>query len=82
MKEIIEDRLDKLAAKIIKLREIEVHPVTQLTATKYAIKHYATDMLNLFNNIKETSLPGSDYDQRIHDLCIQFGITISGNEFY
>jgi hypothetical protein len=82
MEKITEDKLDELVDKIIKIRTHGLWLSNQKDGIRLEVKCYATEMLNLFKNITETSLQQDDFDKRIHDLCIQFGITKSGDKFY
>ncbi len=79
----LQDKHDLLVNRILEIVNEEDRPFENIKdCVRTITKGYATDMLNLFKNITETSLTGSDYDQRIHDLCIRFGITKSGDTFF
>lgn len=77
------NRLQDIVARIKQVTDdSEISDATEIFVIEECIKGYATDILNLFKNIRDTSLPGNDYDSRITDLCSRFGITQSGNKFY
>lgn len=41
---------------------------------RFIIKGFATDLLNLYMNIRVTSLSNDDFRKRINDMCEKFGI--------
>lgn len=76
-------KLEQIVNRIISVaNDTETAPELNKLVVKDCVKSYATDILNLFKNISETSLKQDDFDKRIAEMCERFDLYKAGDKFY